>query len=1297
MNTLVAEGIRITTDGSVQGRPGGRPLASSKGRTPFRFIEETTLRQWAQTRACRGRLPELLTRLIRAEKGHEAELRFPSGDASELHGWDGQCRVGAGTTYIPDGVSGWELSTQTSKIKGKVESDFRKRTEQPGNINPKESTFVFVTPCRWPGKDKWVTEKKAEGSWADVRAYDAVDLVHWIEMHPAVGHWLAVLTGSLTPGLQQIEAVWEEWSLSTKWPVSGDLVLAGRDEAAAQVWKWLSGDPGHIAVEAESTEEGIAFLFALIAQLPADDRMPYLARCLIAAEPEPARTLGQSLTPLIIVLVENSNPGLAQRLVEHGHHVYSVFGSRVGASEPVIRLPRALRVEVEAALTGMRLGDDEAREAARDIAGSLAVFRRLYPSAAARMEPEWAKPENASKMIPALLAGGWDESNPLDREQLQCLAGKDYDALVRELTPLLEETESPLRKLGNVWKVASLRDALFRLARYVTAQDLERFVEVAVTVFGSPDPRYDLPSDRRWLAPPPGQMPLIHSDYLRRGLGEMLMALAIFGKKAGLSDAGLRVTGIVRRLLDGADARRWWSVHPQLDLFAEAEPDAFLSAVEASLRLDDPPVLALFKDEFRPLPIDGHDAHFLLSGLECLSWSPGYFLRASLVLARLAALMRTDRPHSNGPLEVLRNIFLPWPSQTFATLNERLAALDRLRKEEPQIAWELMRALVSAKAETTFPSARPRWRDFSEGRCKEAITMPIWAAYIDKIAKRLLEDVQGDGGRWVSLFADHFAQLLPERCREAVSLLSASLDRFDDKTRDELWAVIRKLLNHHRRFAGEGWVLPEEDLAPLEAIYNRLTPKDDVKRMAWLFASEPLLIHPPAHDSQADEEAVEAARRDAVKGILSSGGVNALIGFARTVDVENPVAIGTAAASEIAEGQLLLLLAHCLKAGDRLAAVGRGIVSGCIKKLGIEWAYGLLDRALAEGWTKEMVLIVLLAMPHDKTLWDRIAAFGKALEDEYWKRVPEFSLRKAAGHELFVTGKLLEVGRGMAASLVAASARQRVPTDTLIRVLDKSLIEMNGPNPEAGPEIWHYNCLERLLQELDQRPDADQSEIARLEWSYCPFLRNIPRSVGALHRRMNADPGFFAEIIGLLYRPARESRVQETEEEPTERRRAKADCAYRLLTSWKGVPGAENGSIDCGKLMQWIEQARRLCKETGRTAVGDFHIGQMLAYIPPETDGVWPAIAVRDAIERLRSDEIEAGVIDGLIKKHGSTWRLPNDGGDQERELLARYRSSAEATRFGWPRTSGLLYQVADLYESAGQREDQDVQRRDWR
>ncbi|HWN77395.1 MAG TPA: hypothetical protein VNN81_05845, partial [Bradyrhizobium sp.] len=58
--------------------------------------------------------------------------------------------------------------------------------------------------------------------------------------------------------------------------------------------------------------------------------------------------------------------------------------------------------------------------------------------------------------------------------------------------------------------------------------------------------------------------------------------LSIVSAQDAVSAIWQTITSIVHTLLDGADARRWWSVHRQLDLFAEAAPDVFLSGAAAT-------------------------------------------------------------------------------------------------------------------------------------------------------------------------------------------------------------------------------------------------------------------------------------------------------------------------------------------------------------------------------------------------------------------------------------------------------------------------------------------------------------------------------------------------------------------------------------------------------------------------------------------------------------------------------------------------------------------------------------------
>ncbi|MFX4781953.1 hypothetical protein ABTC12_19505, partial [Acinetobacter baumannii] len=91
--------------------------------------------------------------------------------------------------------------------------------QDPLGLEQSESNFMFVTPRPWPKKDEWAHQKRAEGVWKDVKAYDGTDLVHWIEQYPAVGQWLATALGKRPPGVRQLEEVWSEWSLATQWPL----------------------------------------------------------------------------------------------------------------------------------------------------------------------------------------------------------------------------------------------------------------------------------------------------------------------------------------------------------------------------------------------------------------------------------------------------------------------------------------------------------------------------------------------------------------------------------------------------------------------------------------------------------------------------------------------------------------------------------------------------------------------------------------------------------------------------------------------------------------------------------------------------------------------------------------------------------------------------------------------------------------------------------------------------------------------------------------------------------------------
>jgi hypothetical protein len=72
-----------------------------------------------------------------------------------------------------------------------------------------------------------------------------------------------------------------------------------------------------------------------------------------------------------------------------------------------------------------------------------------------------------------------------------------------------------------------------------------------------------------------------------------------------------------------------------------------------------------------------------------LAWDPEYLTEVSVILAKLAKI-DPGGTFSNRPINTLMEIFLPWHPNTNASQNQRLAALDFIVREVPEIGWTLI-------------------------------------------------------------------------------------------------------------------------------------------------------------------------------------------------------------------------------------------------------------------------------------------------------------------------------------------------------------------------------------------------------------------------------------------------------------------------------------------------------------------------------------------------------------------------------------------------------------------------------
>ncbi len=237
--------------------------------------------------------------------------------------------------------------------------------------------------------------------------------------------------------------------------------------------------------------------------------------------------------------------------------------------------------------------------------------------------------------------------------------------------------------------------------------------------------------------------------------------------------------------------------------------------------------------------------------------------------------------------------------------------------------------------------------------------------------------------------------------------------------------------------------------------------------------------------------------------------------------------------------------------------------------------------------------------------------------------------------------------------------------------------------------------LERIFEKLRASGEVPDVLLGKLEWQYLPLFR-FNANPKTLHRLLQQDPEFFATVVAYAYK----SEDGQNSEAPNadmsdEQRRNLARMAWDLLNSWHTPPGLEqNGSFAPAVLRDWVVKARGLCQANGRSGAGDDRIGHLLAYVPPDSDGAWPHVIVRDLVEETESRALEGGIHAGRFNSRGVHTKDPLEGGRGERELAKQYRNWAKTAK-RWQRTTRLLNSLAEIYERFGRMEDVSAERLD--
>jgi hypothetical protein len=905
-----------------------------------------------------------------------------------------------------------------------------------------------------------------------------------------------------------------------------------------------------------------------------------------------------------------------------------------------------------------------------------AAFQRPYirtmPLELARtpsQKTDWNQGQYASELAVANLLGSWSENSDSDKVIVSQLAKEDFDKWIPKIREILQQPGTPLRLRNGIWTITERRELWQALGQRLFDSHLDIFKECTVAVLTERDPQFDLPPEGRYAASIYGKA-LKHSQYLRKGLAESLALLGSY--PTVLSNCSMdkpQTVAIlaIRAIFSNSDWVLWGSLNDLLPLLAEAAPNDFLSAVETALQQIPCPFDELFAQEGKGI-IGENYLTGLLWALETLAWDEQYLVRVSVILGELTSHDPGGR-WANRPSNSLTTIFLPWFPQTTAPIEKRKVALQTIQKEIPEVAWKLLLSLLPGQHQVSSGSNKPIWRKTIPEDWPKKVSQKEYWDQVASYAEMTVEMTKHDIARLGELIS-HLDNLPRPSFEKVLEHLSSEyIIAKPENERMGPWTGLMELASRHRQFADASWALSPDLISRIEDIAGKLAPQDRLNLYLRLFTERDMDLFEERGNWEEQQKKLEERRQRAIKEILENDGSEAVVRFADIVESPRKVgfALGFTANSEIDSVVLPNLLEAKNKSQMQLAS---GFVYGRFLSQGWAW----VDKIDKTGWSHSQIGQFLAYLPFTAETWKRSEELLGEFEETYWRKASANPYQPGSEMNEAID-KLIKYGRPNAAiNCLYRILHDKQPLDQA-RTVQALLSAISSTEPSSQMDVYY---IVNIIKALQDDPSTNPDDLFRVEWAYLPLLdRHYNVSPKLLETRLASDPGFFCEVIRLVYRSKKKPK---SEKEPTEKQKALATHAYRLLHEWRTPPGMQpNGGFLEEHFIQWLESTKATCTESGHTEVALTHVGNVLIHCPPDPDGLWINRAVAEALNAKDAEKMRNGFSTAIFNSRGAHSVDPS--GKPELELSAKYRKQAEdVENAGYQRLATTLRALAEWY-----------------
>lgn len=875
------------------------------------------------------------------------------------------------------------------------------------------------------------------------------------------------------------------------------------------------------------------------------------------------------------------------------------------------------------------------------------------------------------------LIGEFDSANSNDKKIVSELLKCDDDSLLDVVQEINSTDDQVLELRDTTWKVLDIKSTIEQLSKYIYDNHIDDFANIYLRILGEINPALDLPIDERHMANI-YKKSRAYSAVIRTGVANGMAMIAnnqgMFSKCSANKIANTANNIVSGLLSDNENPKLWMSITDNTSLIAQASPVQFLSRLENTLEIkNNNPIATAIKESsgdsfFQPDYMTG-----LRWALADLSWDKKYFSRASLALAKTAALEIYQTEKKKRSLDTILHTILPWKPKTLASLEVQHSVVEKIVDEHRTVGRELLKDLLPNMTLTTMERELPEWLDITN-TLQPVTQQELWkeSSYYSNLYIDTTESLQE-----IIDAIENIDHLTDDAFSNFIDQLNKHLQKMANKDKQVIWEILLKKINNlDRRSKDEG-----KRAEILKKIADDIEPENDLCKSVYLFSNydHDLIGY---NDWEKGKKELEEKQRESLLKILNSDNairqLNELINQAKM-----PYTIGSSLGSinyPSIENMLLPKFLNENKAEKEF--ISNFIYTRYFYYKGdISW----VDKLDFAGWNNEQKILLLLALPFSQSTWDLLdAQQDKDLTKGYWGRVDNFRRTIDDKYSEAAVKSLLKAKRPLAAIEYIASiilgtedsVKQQIDPELCLKALMTSL---NTTENISSTNNLQYK-IGRVFKYLYDNIDYTKTNLWRAEWFYLKlFGKHGIGQPRALIYRIANDADFFCDLIKTAYKSdLPDVKHQEIDNAIQYRLFKILSSSFNDFTIMPGID--QYGTFREDSFTAWIHKVEEICKASGHLGVAQSVIGGYLINSPEDKSGLWINKTVAKTLDRNGSVSMRSGYGRGVYNSRGV--HAVDETGEAEASLRDKWRDRADKVEsLGFLNLAVSLRELAETYE----------------